>query len=98
MKGIFLGAGSLLAMIAGPLAAEEGYYQHPAASGDVLVFASEGDMWRTGRTGGSAVRLTNDEGDESEPAISPDGRMIAFTASYDSNNDIYVMPVAAGCW
>jgi tricorn protease len=96
MKGILLGAGSLLAMIAGPLAAEEGYYQHPAASGDVLVFASEGDLWRTGRGGGSAVRLTNDEGDESEPAISPDGRMIAFTASYDSNNDIYVMPVAGG--
>lgn len=96
MKGILLGAGSLLAMIAGPLAAEEGYYQHPAASGDTLVFASEGDLWRTGRNGGSAVRLTNDEGEESEPAISPDGRMIAFTASYDSNNDIYVMPVAGG--
>lgn len=96
MKGILLGAGSVLAMIAGPLAAEEGYYQHPAAHGDTLVFASEGDLWRTGRDGGMAVRLTNDEGDESEPAISPDGRMIAFTASYDSNNDIYVMPVAGG--
>lgn len=96
MKGILLGAGSLLAMIAGPLAAEEGYYQHPVASGDVLVFVSEGDLWRTGRNGGSAVRLTNDEGEETEPAISPDGRMIAFTASYDSDRDIYVMPVAGG--
>ena len=96
MKGILLGAGSLLAMIAGPLAAEEGYYQHPAASGDTLVFVSEGDLWRTGRNGGSAVRLTNDEGEETEPAISPDGRMIAFTASYDSDRDIYVMPVAGG--
>ncbi|MBA4007363.1 MAG: peptidase S41 [Erythrobacter sp.] len=96
MKGILLGAGSLLAMIAGPLAAEEGYYQHPAASGDTLVFVSEGDLWRTGRNGGSAVRLTNDEGEETEPAISPDGRMIAFTASYDSDRDIYIMPVAGG--
>ena len=96
MRGILLGAGSLLAMIAGPLAAEEGYYQHPVASGEVLVFVSEGDLWRTGRGGGSAVRLTNDEGEETEPAISPDGRMIAFTASYDSNNDVYVMPVAGG--
>jgi tricorn protease len=52
MKRILLGAGSVLAMIAGPLAAEEGYYQHPAASGDILVFASEGDLWRTGRDGG----------------------------------------------
>ncbi|MCL9998763.1 MAG: S41 family peptidase [Erythrobacter sp.] len=96
MKGILLGAGSLLAMIASPLAAEEGYYQHPVASGDVLVFVSEGDLWRTGRNGGVAVRLTNDEGEETEPAISPDGRMIAFTASYDSDRDIYVMPVAGG--
>jgi len=96
MKAILRGAGSLLAMIAAPLAAEEGYYQHPAASGDVLVFVSEGDLWRTGRGGGSAVRLTNAAGEETDPAISPDGRMIAFTASYDSNNDIYVMPVAGG--
>jgi tricorn protease len=96
MKGILLAAGSVLAMIAGPLAAEEGYYQHPAAHGDTLVFASEGDLWRTGRDGGSAVRLTNDEGDESEPAISPDGRMIAFSASYDSDRDVYVMPLAGG--
>ncbi|WP_017664924.1 hypothetical protein [Porphyrobacter sp. AAP82] len=49
MKAILAGAGSLLAMIAAPLAAEEGYYQHPVASGDVLVFVSEGDLWRTGR-------------------------------------------------
>lgn len=96
MRSLFLCAASLLALSAVPATAEEGYYQHPAAHGDVLVFASEGDLWRTARTGGSAVRLTNDDGEESEPAISPDGTLIAFTASYDSTNDIYVMPVAGG--
>lgn len=96
MKAFLLGAGSALAMLAVPVSAEEGYYQHPAASGDVLVFASEGDLWRSARTGGTAVRLTNDEGEESEPAISPDGKLIAFTASYDSDRDIYVMPAAGG--
>lgn len=96
MKAFLLGAGSVLAMLAAPALAEEGYYQHPAASGDVLVFASEGDLWRTGRDGGTAVRLTNDEGDEFEPAISPDGKLIAFTASYDSNADVYVMPITGG--
>jgi len=96
MKALLLGAGSLLALIAFPVAAEEGYYQYPAASGDVLVFASEGDLWRSARDGGSAVRLTNADGEESEPAISPDGTLIAFTASYDSDRDIYVMPVAGG--
>jgi len=96
MKAFLLGAGSLLALIAAPALAEEGYYQHPAANGDVLVFASEGDLWRTARTGGTAVRLTNHAGEESEPAISPDGKLIAFSASYDSDRDIYVMPVAGG--
>lgn len=96
MKAFLLGAGSVLALIAAPVSAEEGYYQYPAASGDVLVFASEGDLWRSARTGGTAVRLTNDEGEESEPAISPDGKLIAFTASYDSNADVYVMPIAGG--
>ncbi len=96
MKAFHFGAGSVLALMAAPVSAEEGYYQYPAASGDVLVFASEGDLWRSARDGGSAVRLTNDEGEEIEPAISPDGKLIAFTASYDSNADIYVMPVAGG--
>ncbi|QDH35758.1 S41 family peptidase [Porphyrobacter sp. YT40] len=96
MKPLFLGAASLLALAALPATAEEGFYQHPAASGDVLVFASEGDLWRSARGGGSAIRLTNHEGEESEPHISPDGTLIAFTASYDSDRDVYVMPVAGG--
>ena len=79
-----------------PAAAEEGFYQFPAARGDLLVFASEGDLWRTGRGGGSAVRLTNHPAEESEVHISPDGTMVAFSASYDSERDDYVMPVAGG--
>lgn len=79
-----------------PAAAEEGFYQYPAARKDVLVFASEGDLWRTARNGGSAVRLTNHPAEESEVQISPDGTLIAFSASYDSDRDIYVMPVAGG--
>lgn len=96
MKPVFKAACSLAALIAAPLAAEQGYYQHPAASGEFLVFASEGDLWRTSREGGSAIRLTNHEGEESEPHISPDGTTIAFTASYDSDRDVYVMPLAGG--
>jgi len=76
--------------------AEEGFYQYPAARGDVLVFASEGDIWRTSRSGGMAVRLTNHEEEEHHVALSPDGTMIAFNASYDSQDDIYVMPIAGG--
>ena len=79
-----------------PAAAEQGFYQYPSARGDVLVFASEGDLWRTTRDGGTAVRLTNHPAEESEAHLSPDGTMIAFSASYDSERDVYVMPVAGG--
>ncbi|MEO0871568.1 MAG: S41 family peptidase, partial [Pseudomonadota bacterium] len=89
-------AALLLAGTAGPALAEEGFYQHPTVRGDVLVFASEGDLWRTGRDGGTAIRLTNHEQEERFAKISPDGTMVAFNASYDSGDDIYVMPVAGG--
>jgi tricorn protease len=79
-----------------PAAAEEGFYQYPSARGNVLVFASEGDLWRTARDGGSAVRLTNHPAEESEAHISPDGKWVAFSASYDSERDVYVMPLAGG--
>lgn len=79
-----------------PASAEQGFYQHPSARGDVLIFASEGDLWRTARSGGTAVRLTNHPAEESEAHISPDGTLIAFSASYDSDRDVYVMPVAGG--
>lgn len=94
------GAASALAVVVASLStaalAENGYYQHPVARGDTLVFASEGDLWRAQTTGGSAVRLTNHVEEESNPRISPDGRMLAFNAAYDSGGDVYVMPMAGG--
>jgi tricorn protease len=89
-------ASLLLCGVASPAVAEEGFYQYPSASGDVLVFASEGDLWRSARAGGAAVRLTNHEAEERNARLSPDGSMVAFNASYDSTDDIYVMPVAGG--
>ncbi len=41
-------------------------------------------------------RLTADEGVQSNPAFSPDGSLIAFTAQYDGNLDVYVVPVSGG--
>ncbi len=84
------------AMAASPALSEEGFYQYPSARGDVLIFASEGDLWRSARNGGTAVRLTSHEETETDAAISPDGTLVAFTASYDSARDVYVMPTAGG--
>jgi len=89
-------ATSLIALAAASASAEEGFYQYPSARGDTLVFASEGDLWRSSRSGGVAIRLTNHEAEEADPEISPDGTMVAFTASYDSDLDVYVMPLSGG--
>ena len=48
------------------------------------------------RAGGSARRLTSAPGAELFPKFSPDGRSIAFTAEYDGNSDVYVIPAAGG--
>lgn len=73
-----------------------GYYRYPALHGDTLVFAAEGDLWRVDRRGGVASRLTTHPAEESNPAISPDGRTLAFSAAYEGPTEVYTMPIDGG--
>ena len=97
----------LLAAFASPAVAAEapvpaaaappdGFYRYPTLGGGIIVFASEGDLWKVPAAGGVAMRLTAYEGEEKFPQLSPDGRLIAFTAQYEGNDDVYVMPVSGG--
>jgi tricorn protease len=43
-----------------------------------------------------ARRITRHEGGETFARFSPDGKSIAFTASYDGGSDVYVMDAAGG--
>jgi tricorn protease len=73
-----------------------GYYRMPAIHGDTVVFTAEGDLWRVAATGGIAQRLTTHAGLETDSAISPDGKWIAFSAQYEGPTEAYVMPLAGG--
>src|SRR5437868_7569584 len=65
-------------------------------SRDKVVFSYAGDLWTSAREGGAARRLTTSAGDKLYPKFSPDGKWIAFTASYDGNPDVYVIPADGG--
>ncbi len=76
--------------------APHGYYRYPAIHGDTIVFTAEGDLWVVGIEGGEARRLTSNPGVETNAAISPDGRTVAFTGTYEGPADVYTMPLAGG--
>jgi tricorn protease len=70
--------------------------REPTLSSDAVVFVHANDLWKVGREGGQAIRLTSNEGYESLPHFSPDEQWIAFTAQYDGNTDVYVIPATGG--
>lgn len=68
----------------------------PAASSSHIAFIYAEDLWIMNSDGSSPRRLTVDEGIESDPCFSPDGRLIAFSAQYDGNTDVFVIPTEGG--
>lgn len=76
--------------------AENRWIRNPDIHDGRIVFTCEGDLWTVPATGGTASRLTSHPGTETLARFSPDGKRIAFTASYDGGVDVYVMPAAGG--
>jgi dipeptidyl aminopeptidase/acylaminoacyl peptidase len=82
-----------------------------AANGEALVVVAnrrpdadlrgrEADLWLI-PLNGEPRQLTNSEGVEAEPQVSPDGRWVAFTGhperpSFYAQPDLWVMPAAGG--
>src|SRR5688572_908645 len=68
----------------------------PATSATHIAFIYAEDLWVANADGSQPRRLTVDEGVESNPFFSPDGKWIAFSAQYDGNTDVYVIPAEGG--
>jgi tricorn protease len=86
----------LFLLLAAAASAQALLPQQPALNRTHIVFAYAGDLWSVPRQGGAAVRLTTGDGIESNPVFSPDGSTIAFSGSYDGNQDIFTIPAAGG--
>ena len=87
---------TIVFLAAAPAAATIGYYRQPTLCKDGILFVAEGDLWKVPDKGGEATRLTSHVGDESLPAVSPDGKTLAFAAQYDGPTEVYTMPLAGG--
>ncbi len=68
----------------------------PAISEQHIAFIYAEDLWVADRSGENPRRLTIDEGVEMSPVFSPDGSMIAFSAEYDGNRDVFIVPTVGG--
>lgn len=69
---------------------------NPAVSKNNVAFIYAEDLWVANLDGSNPKRLTIDEGVESNPVFSPDGSHIAFSAEYDGNVDVFIMPTSGG--
>jgi tricorn protease len=68
----------------------------PVISATQIAFIYAEDLWVANLDGSQPRRLTVDEGIESNPYFSPDGKLIAFSAEYDGNTDVFIVPAAGG--
>src|SRR6267143_89714 len=87
------GSSTNLSLVSGPNAR---LFRYPHVSASQIVFVYAGDIWVVPKSGGYAQRLSSPKGEELFPRFSPDGSQIAFSANYDGNMDVYVMPSIGG--
>jgi tricorn protease len=73
-----------------------GYFMQPDVHENTVVFVAEGDLWKTTLSGEEATRLTTHAGEESSPKISPDGKWIAYAATYEGPTEVYLIPISGG--
>jgi imidazolonepropionase-like amidohydrolase len=64
--------------------------------GRTLIFGALGFLWRQKLDGGPAERLTKDDAFEREPAISPDGRHLAYVRGANGQQEIRVLDLESG--
>jgi dipeptidyl aminopeptidase/acylaminoacyl peptidase len=78
------------------LSPDERTVVYVAASTDLPRAKRTAKLWMAGSDGSGARQITFGDGNESDPAFSPDGRWIAFVSTRDGSAQIYVLPIGGG--
>lgn len=68
----------------------------PSVSARNIAFSYANNIWVVDRGGGAARRLTSFQGTTQNPKLSPDGKLVAFSADYAGNTDVYLVAVDGG--
>ena len=101
-RGYLLAAASCAVAWAWPAAAQEPagkpVLAEPSlsADGQLVAFASGGDIWEAPANGGVAHLIVTGPAAEGRPLYSPDGRQLAFTSTRGGSANIYVLDLASG--
>ena len=93
LRSTFLCAGLF---VASALPAQTRMLRSPSVSAKHIAFAYAQNIWVVDRAGGAARRLTSFQGETQNPKLSPDGALVAFSAEYGGNTDVYVVAVEGG--
>jgi tricorn protease len=95
LAGLALFTSPLLSQTA-PAPEETRLLRFPTTNGRQVVFSYADQLYTASIDGGVARRLTNGPGYAVFPRFSPDGSQLAFTAQYDGNTEVYMMPGDGG--
>ena len=68
----------------------DAYFRFPHAVGDDVAFVADDDVWLAPISGGQAFRVSAERVPVQSPRISPDGAMVAWTATQDGAAEVYV--------
>jgi tricorn protease len=86
----------MMLFVSAQAATTGGLPRFPEIGHDRVVFTAGGDLWWVATSGGTAHRLTSAVGQERFARISPDGDWIAYTAEYEGDSDVWVIPFDGG--
>jgi tricorn protease len=72
------------------------YLRYPTLCNGTIAFVCDDDVWRVDASGGIARRLTAGLGEPGAPALSPDGKWIAFVGRDEQHPEVYLMASDGG--